>query len=181
MRMKMGKTKKRQRQEGMPLDNNPDNPLTGGDPLLDLTGGRDDPPGGATGGGGDDHRGGGKQAMIRGGGVSTLDGRDDARDTTSLAPPSLSLLLSSTIVEEHVAGGVPSSADANLDAVPTDKEDVVDVDNDGAMVAAVIATPDTTGGNDAREVIVLALLSSMQRALTVISLVMNLFFLVLMM
>ena len=52
------------------------------------------------------------------------------------------------------------SADADLDAVPTDKEDVIDVDNDGAMVAAAIATPDTTGGNDAREGIVLALSSS---------------------
>ena len=87
----------------------------------------------------------------------------------------------SAITEEHVAGGAPSSADVDLDAVPADKEDVVDVDDDGAMVAAVIATPDTTGGNDARDAIVLALSSSTRRALTVISLVMNTFFLVLMM
>jgi len=48
--------------------------------------------------------------------------------------------------------------------------------DNGAMVAAVIATPDTMGGNDGREVIVLALSSSMWRALIVISLVMNTFF-----
>ena len=52
-----------------------------------------------------------------------------------------------------------SSANANLNAVPTDKEDVVDVEDDGAMVGAVIATPDTMGGDDAREAVVLALLS----------------------
>ena len=52
------------------------------------------------------------------------------------------------------------SADADLDVVPADKEDVVEVDDDGAMVAEVIATPDTIGGDDAREAIVLALLSS---------------------
>ncbi len=52
-----------------------------------------------------------------------------------------------------------SSANANLNAVPTDKEDVVDVEDDGAMVGAVIATPDTTGGDDAREAVVFALLS----------------------
>jgi hypothetical protein len=50
----MGETKKRQQWEGMPLDNNPNDPLMGGDPSLDLTGGREDPPGGATGGGVDD-------------------------------------------------------------------------------------------------------------------------------
>ena len=76
-------------------------------------------------------------------------------DTTPLAP--LSLLswssLSSAIAEEDVARWVPSSADANLNALPADKENVVDADNDGAMVAAVIATPDTMGGNDAREAI----------------------------
>ncbi len=83
---------------------------------------------------------------------------------------------STSRAEEHVAGGAPSSADANLDAVPADKENVIDIDNDGAMVAAVIATPDTTGGDDAREAIVLALSSSTRRALTVISLVMNTFF-----
>jgi len=67
-------------------------------------------------------------------------------------------------VEEDVAGGVPSSVDADLDAVPATKaspatkEDVVDAEDDGATVAEVIATPDTTGGDDAREAIVLALL-----------------------
>jgi len=76
---------------------------------------------------------------------------------------------------------VSSSVDAELDTVPANKEDVVDADGDGAMVAAVIATPDTTGGEDAREAIVLALLSSTQCALIVISLVMNTFLLVLMM
>ncbi len=65
---------------------------------------------------------------------------------------------SSAIAEEDVAGGVPSSVDVDLDAVPATKEDVVDVDDDGATVEAVIATPDTTGGNDEREAIVLALL-----------------------
>ena len=44
-----GEMKKRQWQEGMPLDDGPDNPLTGGEPSLDLTGGQDDLPGGATG------------------------------------------------------------------------------------------------------------------------------------
>jgi hypothetical protein len=82
----------------------------------------------------------------------------------------------SAIAEEHVTGGAPSSADANLDAVPTDKEDIVNVDDNRAMVAAVIATPNTKGDNDAREVIVLALLSPAQCILTVISLVMNTFF-----
>jgi hypothetical protein len=72
---------------------------------------------------------------------------------------------SSAIAEEDVAGGVPSSVDANLDAVPATKEDVVNADDDGATVAAVIATPDTTGGDDAREVIILALSSSTRRAL----------------
>ena len=70
-------------------------------------------------------------------------------------------------------GGVPSSADANLDAVSADKEDVINVDNDGAMVAAVIATPDTTGGKDAREVIVLALLLSTRRILISLLLVIH--------
>ena len=104
-------------------------------------------------------------------------------DATPLVPPSLLLLSlsSSAIPEEDVPGGVPSSADTNLDAVPADKEDVVDTDNDGVMVASVIATPDTTGGEDAREAIVLTLSLSMRRALIVISLVMNTFFLVLMM
>ena len=87
-------------------------------------------------------------------------------DATSLAPP---LLLSSSspsaIAEEHIAGGAPCSTNADLNAVPADKEDVVGVDNDKAMVAAVIVTPDTTGGDDAREVIVLALLSSTRRKL----------------
>ncbi len=67
-------------------------------------------------------------------------------------------------------------ADANLNAVPADKEDFVEIDDDGAMVVAVIATPDTTGGDNTREAIVVALSSSTQRALTVISLVMNTFF-----
>ena len=95
-------------------------------------------------------------------GSSTLDGRDNVGDTTSLASPLLSLSLSSSsaIAEEHVAGGVPLSTDSDLDAVPADKEYVVDVDNYRAMVATVIATLDTMGGDDAREVIVLALSSS---------------------
>jgi hypothetical protein len=107
-----------------------------------------------------------------------LDGRDDAADATPLAPPLLLLssLSSSAIAEEDVTGGVPSSVDADLDAVPATKEDGVDVDDNGATVVAVIATPDTTGGNDAREAIVLALSSSTRRALIVISLVMNTFF-----
>ncbi len=83
---------------------------------------------------------------------------------------------STSRAEEHVAGGAPSSADADLDAVPADKEDVINIDDDGAMVAAVIATPDTMGGNDTREAIILALSSSTGHALTVISLVMNTFF-----
>jgi hypothetical protein len=76
---------------------------------------------------------------------------------------SSSSLLSSSIAEEDVAGGVPLSVDVDLDAVPATKEDVVDADNDGATVEAVIATPDTTGGNDESEAIVLALLSSTRR------------------
>ncbi len=60
---------------------------------------------------------------------------------------------------------VPSSVDADLDAVPATKEDVVNADDDGATVAAVIATPDTTSGDDAREAIVLALSSWTRRAL----------------
>jgi hypothetical protein len=67
----------------------------------------------------------------------------------------------------------PSSADANLDAAPANKEDVLDADNDGAMSVMVIAMLDTTGGNDAREVIVLALLSSTQHTLISILLVIN--------
>ncbi len=62
-----GETKKHQQQEGTPLDNSPDDPLMGGNPSLDLTGGWDDPPGGATGGEGDDRRGGGEGATIDGG------------------------------------------------------------------------------------------------------------------
>jgi hypothetical protein len=97
-----------------------------------------------------------------------LDGRGDAADATPLAPPlllsSLSSSSSSAIAEVDVVGGVTSSVDADLDAVPPTKEDVVDADDDGATVPAVIATPDTTGGDDAREAIVLALLSSTRRA-----------------
>jgi hypothetical protein len=84
--------------------------------------------------------------------------------------------LSSAIAEVDIVGGVTSSVNADLDVVPATKEDVVDADDDGATVAAVIATPDTTGGNDAREVIVLALSSSTRHALIVLSLVMNTFF-----
>jgi hypothetical protein len=75
-----------------------------------------------------------------------------------------------------VVGGVTSSADADLDVVPATKEDVVDADDDGATVAAVIATPDTTGGDNAREAIVLALSSLTRHALIVLSLLMNTFF-----
>ncbi len=93
--------------------------------------------------------------------MSALDGRDDAGDATSLPPLLLSSSSSpSAIAEEHVAGGVLSTADADLNTVPADKEDFVDVGDNGAMVAAVIATPDTTGGDDTREAIVLALSSS---------------------
>ncbi len=112
--------------------------------------------------------------------MSALDGRDNAADATPLAAL-LSSSSPSAIVEEDVPGGVPLSVDADLNAVPATKEDVVDADNDGATVAAVIATPDTTGGNDAREAIVLALSSSTRCALIVLSLVMNTIFLVLMM
>ncbi len=111
-----------------------------------------------------------------------LNGRGDAADATPLAPPSLlsSSSSSSAITEVDVVGGVTSSVDADLDVVPATKEDIVDADDDGAMVAAVIATPDTTGGDDlAREVIVLELLSSTRYALIVLSLVMNTCFLVL--
>jgi hypothetical protein len=114
-----------------------------------------------------------------GGGVefvrAHLDGRGDATDATPLAPPSLLSSLSSlsAIAEVDVVGGVTSSVDADLDIVPATKEDVVDADDDGATVAAVIATPDTTGGDDVREVIVLALSSSTRHALLVLSLVMN--------
>ena len=124
--------------------------------------------------------GGGERATIGGGGwsLSALNGRDDAADATPLAPPLLLLssLSSSAIAEEDVAGGVPVSVDANLDAVPANKEDIVNTDNDGATAAAVIAMPDTTGGDDVREAIVLALSSSTRRALIVISLVMDTFF-----
>jgi hypothetical protein len=165
---------------GDALGQRPRQPPHGGDPLLDLTGGRDDLPGGPRGGGGDNRQGGGKRATIGRGrrGLSALEGQDDAGDATSLVPPLLLLLLlllsllsSSAITEEHVVGGVPSSADADLDAIPTDKEDVIDIDNNGAMVAAVIATPDTAGGNNAKEAIVLSLLSSMRRTLISILLV----------
>ncbi len=117
----------------------------------------------------------------QGGGVEFvrphLDGRGDTADATPLV-----LLLSSSsssssaIAEVDVVGGVTSSVDADLDVAPATKEDVVDADDDGATVAAVIATPDTTGGDDAREAIVLALLSLTRRALIVLSLVMNTFF-----
>ena len=159
------------------MDNDPDDPLTGGDPSLDLTGGWDDPPGGATGGRGEDRQGGGKQATIGGGrwGLSILDGQDNAGDATSLAPPLLSLLLSA-IAEKHVAGGVPLSANTDLNAVPADKDDIVNVDGDGTMVAAVIDTPDTTGGDDAREAIVFALSSSTRRKFKLKLLVIHNFF-----
>jgi hypothetical protein len=75
---------------------------------------------------------------------------------------------SSAIVEVDVVGGVTSSVDADLDVVPATKEDVVDAEDDGATVAAVIATPDTTGGDDTREAIVLALSLSTRRALIVL-------------
>ena len=61
----------------------------------------------------------------------------------------------SAIMEEDITRGEPLSTNADLDAVPANKEDVVDADNNGAMVVVVIATPDTMGGNNAREVIVL--------------------------
>ncbi len=92
--------------------------------------------------------------------MSALDGQDDAGDATSLAPPLLLSSSPSAIAEEHVAGGALSSANANLDAVPADKEDVVNVDDNGAMVAVVIAMLDTTGDDNAREAIVRALLLS---------------------
>ena len=47
-------------------------PSRGGEPSLDLTGGRDDPPGGATGGGEDDRQGEGKWATIGGGEVESV-------------------------------------------------------------------------------------------------------------
>ena len=65
----------------------------------------------------------------------------------------------SAIADEHVAGGAPLSAHADLNAVPADKEDVINVDDNRAMVAAVIATLDTTRGDNAREAILLALSS----------------------
>jgi hypothetical protein len=99
-----------------------------GELSLDFTGGWDDLPGGATGEREDDRQGGGERATIRGGGgiLSTLDGRDNAVDATPLAPPSLlssslSSSSSSAIAEEDAAGGVPSSVDADLDAVPATK------------------------------------------------------------
>ena len=116
--------------------------------------------------------------MIGGGrwSSSALNGRDDVADAP-LALPSLLLSSpsSSAIAEGDVAGGVPSSVDADLNAVPANKEDVFDADDDGAMVAPVIATPDTMGGDDAREAIVLALSLSTRHALIVILLVMNTF------
>ena len=79
------------------------------------------------------------------------------------------------VVIRHRGGGrrgrLTSSVDADLDVVPATKEDVVDVDDDGATVAAVIATPDTTGGDDAREAIVLALLSLTRHALSINSII----------
>jgi hypothetical protein len=109
-----------------------------------------------------------------------LDGQGDAADATPLTPPSLLLSSSSSsssaIAEVDVVGGVTSSVDADLDVVPATKEDVVDVDDDGATVATVIATPDTTGGDDAREAIVLAFSSSTRHALIILSLLMNTFF-----
>jgi hypothetical protein len=109
--------------------------------------------------------------------LSAHNGRDDAVDATPLAASSSSSS-SSAIAEEDVPGGVPLSVDADLDAVPATKEDVVYADDDRATVAAVVATPDTTDGDDAREVIVTALSSSTRCALIVLSLVMNTFFLV---
>jgi hypothetical protein len=105
-----------------------------------------------------------------------LDDRGDAADATPLTSLLLSSSLSSVIAGVDVVGGVTSSVDADLDVVPATKEDVVDADDDGATVAAVIATPDTMGGDDAREAIVLALLLLTRRALIVLSLVMNTFF-----
>jgi hypothetical protein len=105
-----------------------------------------------------------------------LNGQGDAADATPLAPPSLLLSSSSSssaIAEVDVVGGLTSSVDADLDVVPATKEDVVDADDDGATVAAVIATPDTTGGDDAREAIVLALSSSTRHAFIILSLLMN--------
>ena len=95
--------------------------------------------------------------------MSTLDGQDGAADTPPLVLTLLLLLLSlllspSAIPEEDIAGGVLSSADTDLDTAPADNEDVVDADNNRAMVATVIAMPDTMGGNNAREAIILALL-----------------------
>ena len=112
-----------------------------------------------------------------GGGVEVvcahLDGRGDATDATPLAPPSLlsSSSSSSAIAEVDIVGGVTSSVDADLDVVPATKEDVVDADDDGATVTAVIATPDTTGGDDAREAIVLALSSLTRHALSINSII----------
>ena len=167
------------------MDDGSDNPFMMGDPLHDLTGGREDSPGGARGEERMTVEVGASGPRSRGGGWSSsaFNGQVDTVDATPLAPPSLLLLslLSSTIAEEDVAGGVLLFADADLDAVPADKEDIVNADNNGAMVAAVIAMPDTTGGDGARMAIALELLSSTQRALIVISLVMNTFFLVLMM
>ena len=100
-----------------------------------------------------------------------LDGRGNAADATPLA---LLLSLSSSssaIAEVDVVGGVTSSVDDDLDVVPATKEDVVDADDDGATVAAVIATPDTTGGDDASEVIVLALSSLTRHALSINSII----------
>ncbi len=100
-----------------------------------------------------------------------LDGRGDAADATPLALLLSSLSSSSAIAEVDVVGGVTSSVDADLDVVPATKEDVVNADDDRATVAAVIATPDTTGGNDASEAIVLALSSLTQHALSINSII----------
>ena len=111
--------------------------------------------------------------------LSALEGRDNMGDATPLAPPLLlSLSSSSSIAEEDVAGGALLSSDADLDAVPANKVGVINADNDRAMAAVVIAMPDTMGGDDAREVIILASLLSTGRTLISILLVIHIFFLV---
>jgi hypothetical protein len=108
--------------------------------------------------------------------------RRSGRNTPRAAVVVVVVVVVIRITEVDVVGGVTSSVDADLDVVPATKEDVVDADDDGATVAAVIATPDTTGGDDlVREVIVLELSLSTRYALIVLSLVMNTFFLVLLM
>ncbi len=162
--MKTGETKKRQGREGTPLDNDPNDPLTGGTRCSTSPGAGTICPGGPRGEERTTVEVGANRGRSGGGrwGSPTLNGQDNTGDATSLTPPLLLSvsLSSSAIAEEHVAGGAPSSADADLDAVPTDKDDVINVDDDGAMVVVVIAMLDTTGGNDAREAIVLALSSS---------------------